>query len=106
MPQERERKSAMNGQFSNLVGGSVRALRNNAQWLAGLKARLMPGSAARGLAYELERNGRPDDALAAWLGLPAEEQDRNAISRRVVILLTRPPARRSVCRSAEINSSS
>lgn len=71
----------MNGQFSNLMGGSVRALRNNAQWLAGLKARLMPGSAARGIAYELERNGRPDEALAAWLGLPAEERDRNAIFR-------------------------
>jgi glycosyltransferase involved in cell wall biosynthesis/tetratricopeptide (TPR) repeat protein len=71
----------MNGQFSNLMGGSVRALRNNAQWLAGLKARLMPGSAARGIAYELERNGRPDEALAAWLGLPADERDRNAIFR-------------------------
>jgi glycosyltransferase involved in cell wall biosynthesis/tetratricopeptide (TPR) repeat protein len=71
----------MSGQLSNFMQNPVRALRNNTHWLSGLRARLMPGNPARGAAYELERHGRVDEALAAWLSLPAEQQDRGAIVR-------------------------
>lgn len=59
----------------------MRALRSNAQWLASLRSRLLPGTPGRAVAYELERNGQPDDALAAWLALPPSEQDRGTIFR-------------------------
>src|ERR1051326_2322955 len=71
----------MSGQLTNFMQNPVRALRNNAHWLSGLRVRLMPGNPARGVAYELERHGRLDEALTAWLSLPAEQQDRNAIVR-------------------------